>query len=234
MDVKLPKHILEKEDGTTRDFNEISIEALGAHVLFGDVDAQSMKEATTFVLKANQIFKPSQELTIFINTLGGDCYDGFAFIDVMEISRNPIKTVGLGNIVSMGVLILAAGNKGRRIMTKNTQVMAHQFSDNSSGKFHEIMAAFKADIYLKRQFVEHFKRHTTMNEKLIEDILFGPTDRWLTPTECKKYGLVDHIVDELPSFSLDLPSLPSRPLLASGSKRRSPKETSGIVARKKR
>jgi ATP-dependent Clp protease, protease subunit len=206
-----------------KDFNDVSIESLGAHVLFGDVDKDSMKAATTFLLKANQIFKPSQELTFFINTLGGDCYDGFAFIDVMEISRNPIKTVGLGNIVSMGVLILAAGNKGRRIMTKNTQVMAHQFSDNTSGKFHEIMAAFKADIYLKKQFIEHFKRHTTMKENQIEDILFGPTDRWLTPKECKKYGLVDHIVDELPDFSLDFPSQPVRLPRASLSKSRSRK-----------
>jgi len=223
MELKMPKHILEKEDGTSKDFNEVSIESLGAHVLFGEVDRDSMKAATTFLLKANQIFKPSQELTFFINTLGGDCYDGFALIDVMEISRNPIKTVGLGNIVSMGVLILAAGNKGRRVMTRNTQVMAHQFSDDTSGKFHEIMAAFKADIYLKRQFIEHFKRHTTMNVKQIEDILFGPTDRWLTPTECKKFGIVDHIVDELPQFSLDLPSQLVQQPLASLSKRRSRK-----------
>jgi ATP-dependent Clp protease protease subunit len=220
MDMKSPKHILENPDGTTRDFQDVSIEALGAHVLFGDVNAQSMREATTFVLKANQIFNAGREITIFLNTLGGDCYDGFAFIDVMEISRNPIKIVGLGNIVSMGVLILAAGHKGRRIMTRNTQVMAHQFSSGVSGKFHEIMADFRAELYLRKQFIEHFKRHSTMDEKTIEEVLFGASDRWLTPKECKSYGLVDHIVDELPEFSLELPSpsLGARKLPLSGSK----------------
>jgi len=234
MDVKLPKHILENPDGTQRDFNDVSLEALGAHVLFGDVNAQSMKEATTFILKANQIFNTSREITIFLNTLGGDCYDGFAFIDVMEISRNPIRIVGLGNIVSMGVLILAAGHKGRRVMTKNTQIMAHQFSAGTNGKFHEIMADFKAELYLKKQFIEHFKRHSRMDEKTIEEVLFGPSDRWLSPAECKRYGLVDHVVDELPEFSLDLPSQPSLLPRASGLKHRARKETSGIGERKKR
>ena len=39
-----------------------------------------------------------------------------------------------------------------------------------------------------------------MTEKQINEIMFGPSDRWLTPTECKKLGIVDHIVDELPNF----------------------------------
>ena len=118
MDVKMHKHMLHNGDGNRIDFNDISLESLGGHILFGDVDATSMKEATTFILKSNQLFKPNRELTFFINTLGGYCADGFALIDVMELSNNPIKTVGLGQIVSMGVLIACAGTKGSRYMTK--------------------------------------------------------------------------------------------------------------------
>ena len=55
---------------------------------------------------------------ISLESLGGYCTDGFALIDVMELSNNPIKTVGLGQIVSMGVLIACAGTKGSRYMTK--------------------------------------------------------------------------------------------------------------------
>lgn len=50
----------------------------------------------------------------------------------------------------------------------------------------------------------HFKRHTKMTEKQIVDVLFSPTDRYLSPAECKKFGIVDHIVDELPELNLDL------------------------------
>lgn len=195
------------------DFNDISIESLGAHVIFGDVTEETMKNAAEFILKANQLLQ-NKEITIFLNTIGGSCSDGFALIDLMEISRLPIKTVGLGNIISMGVLILCAGTKGRRIMTRNTAVMAHQFSATVSGKFHDIMADYRASLYLKNQFMEHFKRHSKMDVKQIEDVLFGASDRWLSPSECKKFGLIDDVVDELPEFNLDLPSPQPQPRAA--------------------
>lgn len=187
------------------DFNDISLESFGAHMLFGDVDEETMKNACTFLLKANQVFV-NKEITLFVNTLGGSAYDGFALIDLMDISRLPIKTVGMGSIMSMGVLIFAAGAKGKRILTRNTTVMAHQFSGGAYGKFHELMQNYKADVYLRHQTLEHFKRHTTMSTKQIEDVLFGASDRYLTPAECKRYGICDQIVDELPEFNIEFSS----------------------------
>lgn len=188
------------------DFNDISLESLGAHMFFGHVDEDSVKEAITFILKANLIFPGQRDITLYLNTNGGNCYDGFALIDVMDVSRLPVRTVGMGNIVSMGVLLLCGGAKGKRIMTKNTQVMAHQFYGGSEGKFHELVSAYKAELYLEQQFIAHFQRHTNMSEKQIKDIMFGPSDRWLSPSECKKFGIVDHVIDEIPEFSLELPS----------------------------
>lgn len=198
-------------DGTRIDFNDISIESLGAHVLFGDVDEETTKEASIFLLKASQLFR-NKELTFFINTCGGHAYDGFALIDLMEICKLPIKTVGLGSVMSMGVYIFAAGTKGRRILTKNTLVMAHQFSGGTHGKYHELIQDHKANEYLRHQTLQHFKRHTTMTEKQIDDILFGASDRYLTPSECKKFGICDQIVDELPDFNVDFSTTARSPV----------------------
>lgn len=187
---------LKNPDGTRIDFNDISLESLGCHLLFGEVEDTSMKDAVTFVLKANQLFR-DQELTLFVNSVGGLVSGGFSLIDIMDLSRLPVKTVSSGNIMSMGVLIACAGHKGKRVMTRNCEVMAHQFYDEFAGKFHEIMARTKALEYTQYQFMTHFKRHSTMSEAQIKDVLFGPSDRWLTPTECKKYGLIDQIIDEL-------------------------------------
>ena len=123
--------------------------------------------------------------------------------------------------MSMGVLILAAGTKGKRIMTRNTTVMAHQFTGGNYAKFHELMENYKADVYMKNQFMQHFLRHTSMSEKQINDVLFGASDRYLSPTECKKFGIIDTVVDELPEFNLDLPALQPAPQPRAGrSKRR--------------
>lgn len=181
------------------DFDDISLESLGGHAIFGDIDENTIKDACTFIIKANQLFK-DKDISLFINTQGGSAYDTFALVDLMQISKLPIRTIGLGSIMSAGVLIMCAGTKGRRVMTKNTTIMAHQFSGGSAGKFHELMQNYQADVYMKNQFITHFSNHTNMKKRQIEDILFGASDRYLTPTECKKFGLCDQIIDELPPF----------------------------------
>jgi len=199
---------LEEFDLCKNDFSDISLETLGSHMFFGVVDEDSVRDAITFILKANMLFKDERDISLYLNTNGGSCYDGFALIDVMDVSRLPVRTVGMGNIMSMGVLLLCAGAKGKRIMTRNTQVMAHQFYGGAEGKFHELVSAYKAELYLEQQFIAHFQRHTSMTEKQIKDVMFGPSDRWLSPAECRKFGIVDHVIDQLPEFSLALPSRP--------------------------
>jgi ATP-dependent Clp protease, protease subunit len=218
------------------DFSDVSIESLGAHILFGEVTEESMKDAVAFILKANHVYT-EKELTLFLNTRGGNVEDGFSLIDVMECSKLPIKTVGIGNIMSMGVLIFAAGKKGHRVMTRNTTIMAHQFSSGTEGKFHELMATLKGDLYMRHQFIEHFKRHSTMDEKTINAVMFGKSDEYLTPAECKRYGIVDHIVDELPEFNLELPLRRVRrqpPSPSAVSKRRVQLRTEDMPEQKKR
>lgn len=197
MDLKVKNSLIDT-DGSRIDIGSISIESLGSHLLFGEINEETIKSAIEFIIKCNKLYADERDLSLFINSTGGNVSDGFALIDMMNISRLNVKTIGLGNIMSMGVLLLAAGTPGKRIITKNCQVMAHQFSSGVEGKFHEVLAAHKADLYLEQQFLTHFKNCTKMTEKQIKDILLGPSDRWLTPIECKKYGIVDHIVDQIP------------------------------------
>ena len=130
---------------------------------------------------------------MLVNSPGGSVSDGFALIDVMGTSRVDIATVGIGQVASMGVLIISAGTKGKRVITKNTEIMAHQFSTMVYGKYHELVASQKYHEKLEKTFIKHFLRHTKMSEKQIKDIMFSPTDRWLTPKEAKKYGICDEV-----------------------------------------
>jgi ATP-dependent Clp protease protease subunit len=222
---------LENSDGTRIDFNDISLESLGCHLIFGEVNEETMKEAVTFLLKGNRIFDQGNELTLYVNSLGGACSDGFALIDLMDISRLPVRTIASGAICSMGVLISCAGHKGKRVMTRNTEVMAHQFAWYSEGKYHELVAQHKAQEYLAHQFMQHFLRHSKMSEAQIKDVLFGPSDRWLSPQECKKFGLIDTIIDELPPVPA-AQRVVSAPVVPAKRQRAAQKQ--GTVARKKR
>jgi ATP-dependent Clp protease protease subunit len=183
-------------DGGGLGYDMSSLESMGCHMFFGEVDVDTSHAACDFILKSNLTSQGEiMPLTMFVNSVGGDCTEGFAVIDLMETSRLPIATVGIGAVMSMGVLLVSAGYKGLRTMTKNTEVMAHQFAGQTYGKMHELVAAHESNLMLERRFIRHFLNHTTMTEKQIRDILFAPSDRYLTPAECKKFGLIDQVVD---------------------------------------
>lgn len=178
-------------------FDSTSLGSLGCHLIYGEIDQSSAKDTCEFILKSNLM--GAEQATIFLNSEGGNCTDGFAIIDCMEASRIPVHTIAIGMSMSMGVLIMSAGNKGTRTITKNTEVMAHQFSGYFEGKQHELLATQKSLVLLEERFYKHFLTHSKMTQKQIKDVLFAPSDRYLTPAECKKYGLVDKVVDSLAS-----------------------------------
>ena len=188
---------MSKDDSQTSDklYDDLTLGSMGAHMFFGAVDNDTSYDACQFILKSNLFHKDKKPLTMFFNTGGGESSDGFAVIDLMETSRLPIATVGIGTICSMGVLLVSAGNHGMRTLTKNSEVMAHQFSGYFDGKQHELIAQQTAYKMLERRFIRHFLNHSLMSEAQIRDVLFGPSDRYLTPMECKKYGLVDRVVE---------------------------------------
>lgn len=175
-------------------YDMFSLESMGCHLFWSEVDADSSRAACEFIIKSN-LLRQHDPITMLINSVGGECGEGFAVIDLMDTSRIPISTVGTGSIMSMGLLLVSAGTHGLRSLTKNTEIMAHQFSGYFSGKQHELIATQTAYTLLEAKFVKHFERHSTMSEKQIRDVLFSPSDRYLTPQECKSFGLVDRIVD---------------------------------------
>lgn len=191
------KPVLVKVADEDKDFgiDNITLHSLGAYMFFDDVDSDSAKGLCEFIIKANYIFPKDQPLTILVNSPGGQCYDGFSIIDLMETSHLKIQTVGIGMIASMATLITSAGTKGMRVMTKNAFIMTHQFSTYFEGKYHEVLATRDHDDELHQRFIQHFLRHTKMTEKQVKDIILGPSDKWLTAKEALKYGMCDRIQD---------------------------------------
>lgn len=172
-----------------------SLESMGCHMFWGEVSEETSYAACDFIIKSNLVQRGDDPITIIINTCGGECAEGFAVIDLMDSSRLPIATVGTGSIQSMGLLLVSAGTTGLRTLTKNAEIMAHQFSGYFSGKQHELIATQTAYSMLEARFVRHFQQHSAMSEKQIRDVLFAPSDRYLTPQECKAFGLVDRVVE---------------------------------------
>ena len=97
--------------------------------------------------------KSYDELTLIINSPGGELTDAFAIVDVMNSSTLPIKTVGLGQICSSGFLIFINGHN--RVLTPNTCVMSHPYSWDMGGQHNELVAARKEQDLMQKRMLNH-------------------------------------------------------------------------------
>lgn len=171
-----------------------SLAHAGLMVLMDDVSNESIKPVIEWILHENYVNKKRKnELLLMICSAGGDVAPAFALIDVMKSSKLPIKTVGLGQIASAGLLIFLSGSPGRRVLTANTSILSHQFSWGSDGKAHELFATIKEFELLQRRMVSHYKSCTGLDEDKIREKLLPPHDVWLTAEEALELGVCDVI-----------------------------------------
>jgi ATP-dependent Clp protease protease subunit len=173
-----------------------SLNDKGIYYFATDFNQNSVKDCITWILDANfQSKTPYENLTLMISSYGGDLFSAFALIDVMRGSHIPIHTVGLGIIASAGLMTFIAGEPGCRTITPNTSILSHQFTAGSFGKEHELLATQKQFDLITKRMINHYKKCTKLNEKIIREKLLPPQDIWLSSEEAKKYNLVDHVRD---------------------------------------
>lgn len=135
-------------------------------------------------------------LNLIICSPGGDLNAAFALIDVMRGSAVPIRTIGLGQIASAGLLIFISGENGQRILTPNTSIMSHQYTWGSFGKEHELFAQVKEFDLTTKRLIAHYKKCSGLTEADVREHLLPPQDVWLSAQEAKKLGICD-VVREL-------------------------------------
>ena len=166
----------------------------GIKIFMGDVNMKTMEPIIEWILAAKLSWKKNQkELTLAICSPGGDLNACFALIDVMQGSRIPIRTVGMGMIASCGLLMFISGTKGKRILTPNTSILSHQYSWGSYGKEHELFATVREYELTTERMVNHYKKCTGLEDKMIREKLLPPSDVWLDAKEARKLGICDHI-----------------------------------------
>jgi ATP-dependent Clp protease protease subunit len=164
-------------------------------LLMEDISLSSVKTAVEWIFEANFTDERPEMLNLIITSPGGDLNAAFALIDVMRGSAIPIRTIGLGQIASAGLMIFIAGEKGQRLLTPNTSILSHQYSWGAFGKEHELFATVKEFDLTTKKMIEHYKKCTGLPEKKIREVLLPPQDMWLAPSEAKKLGLCDHVKD---------------------------------------
>lgn len=168
----------------------------GIYVFMDEVTDESIKPVIEWILVENHVAKKKKkELLLMICSEGGSVEDAFALIDVMKASSVPIKTVGLGCIASSGLLIFLAGSKGRRVLTPNTSILSHQYSNYHEGKHHELFAIAKEHNLIQQRMLEHYREATGLETDIILQKLLPASDIYLSAQEALELNVCDYVSD---------------------------------------
>ena len=137
---------------------------------------------------------PEKDISIYINSPGGSISAGLAIYDTMQFISSSVSTLCIGQAASMGALLLAGGDKGKRFVLPNSRVMIHQPLGGFQGQASDFEIHAKEILHMKKIVNEILAKHTGHSVKKIEK----DTDRdnFLDAEAAIKYGIVDKVLNE--------------------------------------
>ena len=135
-------------------------------------------------------------IEFYLSTYGGSADDMFALYDIMRLVREDviIRTVGLGKVMSAGVLLLAAGTKGERRIAKNCRVMIHSVMGGNQGDLHNMLNEMEAIEQLQQMFVNCLVEETKMTKSQLKKMLDRKVNVYLSAEEAVELGIADIII----------------------------------------
>lgn len=163
-------------------------------VLHGDVTESSVSMVVAQMLHfAGQNADP---INLVISTYGGSVDEMFMLYDTMKFLPCPVHTIALGKVMSAGVLLLASGTKGKRMIGKNARIMIHPVSGGVMGNVFEVVNDTKEHKRLQDQMVSAIVKETKCTRTEIEKIMKSGHDYYVLPEQAVKMGIVDTIIGE--------------------------------------
>ena len=145
--------------------------------------------------------EPDKDISIYINSPGGEITGLFAIYDTMQFIKNDVQTICVGQAASAAAVLLAAGTKGKRYALPHARVLIHQPHGGASGQAVDIEIQAKEILRMRQLLDELLAHHTGQTvEKVGHD-----TDRdfIMSAIDAKEYGIVDEVISnrELASVS---------------------------------
>lgn len=137
---------------------------------------------------------PDQDIALYINSPGGVITAGMAIYDTMQYIRCPVSTICIGQAASMGAVLLAAGEPGKRYALPNSRIMIHQPLGGVRGQAVDIEIHAREILRMRQDLNKILSHHTGQPLDKIE----RDTDRdnFLSAEEAREYGLVDHVAQK--------------------------------------
>lgn len=144
---------------------------------------------------------PKKEISMYINSPGGEVNAGLAIYDTMQFIRPPVATLCNGMAASMGSLLLAAGAKDMRYALPNASIMVHQPLGGFRGQVSDIQLHAEEMLKTKERLNKIYVKHTNQPYEEVEKNL--DRDNFMTPEQALDFGLIDEVIEKRKDLSED-------------------------------
>ena len=167
--------------------------------LFGEVNEERAAEliiGLIMMCEEGEV-EEKRDIKFYLSTYGGSADDMFALYDMMEYVKcrgYEIETIGLGKVMSAGVLLLACGTPGKRKIGKHCRVMIHSCNAGNVGSLHNLQNEMEAIQDLQEKYSNAIVENTSLTKKQLNKLLNRKVNIYLTAEEAIEYGIVDEII----------------------------------------
>ncbi|NNM32493.1 MAG: ATP-dependent Clp protease proteolytic subunit [Gemmatimonadetes bacterium] len=189
-----PPYVIERTSRGERSYDIFSRLLMDRIVFLGsgiDDNVANIVVAQLLFLDADD---PERDIFLYINSPGGSVYAGLAIYDTMNHLRAPVSTYCVGMAASMGAVLLAAGEKGKRHALPNSRIMLHQPSSGYQGTAADIEIAAKEVLGTRERLNQILADASGQApDKIATDV---DRDRWMSAAEAVEYGLVDQVLSK--------------------------------------
>ena len=135
---------------------------------------------------------PNADISLYINSPGGEIAAGWAIMDTMNYIKSPVSTIGMGMVASMASVILAAGEKGKRFALPNAEIMIHQPLGGLQGQATDMEIGMRKMQMVKETITKQMSEFTGRKVKELHDAM--ERDNWMTAGQAKDFGIIDNVL----------------------------------------
>ena len=135
---------------------------------------------------------PNADISLYINSPGGEIAAGWAIMDTMNYIKSPVSTIGMGMVASMASVLLAAGEKGKRFALPNAEIMIHQPLGGLQGQATDMEIGMRKMQMVKETITKQMSEFTGRKVKELHDAM--ERDNWMTAGQAKDFGIIDNVL----------------------------------------
>ena len=154
-----------------------------------DDDVANIITAQLLFLASND---SSADISLYLNTPGGQVSSGLSIYDTMQIIEPDVATICTGMAASMGSVLLCAGAKGKRSALRHSRVMIHQPLGGARGQASDILIAAQEIEKTKKELYTIIADHSGRSFEEVERD--SDRDYWMTASEALEYGMIDKML----------------------------------------